>query len=872
MLQKYKNNFNHLKFIALKNAKNSKLDFIVRLTIFWKKIKKLKMNINNGEPNFTYELKQVFSYMMEVLVDEFPTEVLTPEYLMVSMLDTSNCHANMIIYNWLKDEDIETLRMAYTSVLKDYRHSQKKNGDVSVLKIILSEELEDLIDAAEAEANSIEVGSPIGSEHILLAILNKANKLKITKVLENSGLRYDAVRKQLKPSKAKTKEVKPKLTQIPPKSQINNSVNSVSVGNHEFIEKYTQNINKLVKEHKIDNLVGREKEINQIIRVMARRKKNNVILVGDGGCGTTSIAFGLAQRIENGNVPDFLEGKQLVMLDSVGMVSGTNFRGMLEERVNGLFKELKGSKRYILLLDDIQSMLKNSSKDSDMDLGSSLGDILSDGNVCVIGTATQKGYRNAVEANPQISRKFQKIVVEPATKDEAVEMLYTNKRYYEEFHRVKFTKETIKHIVLLADRYITNRKLPDSAFDVMDITGAMAGLANKDDEVIVNAKKELNSLDASKADYLNSGNFEKIDEITKRENELKAIIAEGRRKAVKSKKIYSVTSDDVAKTVSEMTGIPVGRLSASEKQKVANIDNILKKSIVGQDEAINAVCRVIKRNKVGLGNKSKTQGVFLCCGPSGVGKTLLAKKLAEEIYGSDKDLVRIDMSEYSEKSSVSKLTGASPGYVGYENGGQLTEAIKNKQYCVLLLDEIEKANQEVFNVFLQLFDEGRLTDSAGQVVNFKNIIVIMTSNVGARDVAEFGSGVGFYTNKEANKNSIISKQLKRTFSPEFLNRIDQIVYFNSLTDENLKGIIRLELGNFSKRLSELGFKLKCTDAVIDFLFQEATKEKNMGARPVIRLIQTNIEDKITDLLLINNYKKNHTFKFDCVDGVVDVVK
>ena len=301
------------------------------------------MNISNDEPNFTYELKQVFSYMMEVLVDEFPTEVLTPEYLMVSMLDTSNCHANMVIYNWLKDEDIETLRMAYISVLKDYRHSRKgKKDDVNVLKIVLSEDLEDLIDAAEAEANSIEVGSPIGSEHILLAILNKANKMKITKVLENSGLRYDAVRKQLKPSKAKTKEVKPTLTQIPPKSQINNSVNSVSVGNHEFIEKYTQNINKLVKEHKIDNLVGREKEINQIIRVMARRKKNNVILVGDGGCGTTSIAFGLAQRIENGNVPDFLEGKQLVMLDSVGMVSGTNFRGMLEERVNGLFKELKG--------------------------------------------------------------------------------------------------------------------------------------------------------------------------------------------------------------------------------------------------------------------------------------------------------------------------------------------------------------------------------------------------------------------------------------------------------------------------------------------------------------------------------------------------
>ena len=827
---------------------------------------------------YTLELKNVLSYMTDILVNEFPTDVFTPEYLIVSILDTKNCHANLILDNCLMSNNLEELKEIYISALEKHLNPNVKiEKDPSRVKY--NQELTKIIDKAKNEVMKTNA-EKIGTEHILLSILNPANEIGIEKVLKTVGLNYSFILNKcteqkpsiesspsnILPAKQGRNLLKPNLATL--KSEVNTIA---SANKNVFISQYTININELAKNGKVEKLVGRKKEINEIIKVFARRKKNNAVIVGNGGVGKTQLVYGLAHMIVSGDVPPFLENKEIVKLNAMALVSGTNFRGMFEERVKGLFDELQASDKYILFLDDIQTVLKSGSKDKDTDISNMIGNILTEGNVRVIGTTTFKEYRNTIENNSQISRKFQKIIVEPLTIEESIDVLSHNKVCYENFHNVVYSDSIIRKIVELSTRYITDRCLPDSAIDVMDLAGANARLLNKEPEEIKLEKKRLVVIEGEKEEAMNNGNFEKLEDLTNEENFIKKDIVEYKRNLKSNNNPKTIIDENiVSSTISEMTGIPISRLSINEKEKIAHIDDILKKSVIGQDEAIEAICRAIKRNKVGLGDKTKTMANLLLGGGSGVGKTLIAKKLAEEIFGDEKALVRIDMSEYSEKNSVAKLTGAAPGYIGYDNGGQLTEAIKNKQHCVLLLDEIEKADQEVYNLFLQLFDEGRLTDSAGQVVNFKNVIVLMTSNIGARQTAEFGGGIGFTTDKEANKKSIIEKELKKKFSPEFLNRIDKIVYFNNLTDENLKTIVRLEIDKLAKRIDELGYGFHYEDSLVDYIHSKAIKEKEFGARPIIRLVQNIIEDKITDVMLENNYEKGYIFnaKYDGKDVLI----
>lgn len=826
--------------------------------------------------NYTLELNEVLNYMTSTLYNEFPTDTFTLEYLILSILDNKNCHANMILDNCMMSDNIDELRKVYVSVLNEHTNPQLKSIPMNVR---FNDDLTRSLDCAKNEAMAIN-SSLIGTEHILLAILNKNNGFNEVNVFEKFRLEYDFIfnkcninktndKKETKPTKQRKLQERKINDKIPLKSQVNTKIISNNSSN-DYIEKYTTSLNKLAMDGKIDEIVGREQEIKEIIRVLSRRKKNNAVLVGLGGSGKTALVYGLANMIVNGNVPEVLDGKEIVMLNPMAIVSGTHFRGMFEERINGLFTELKRSDKYILFIDDIHTVLKGNSKEKDTDISGMIGEALSEGTIKIIGATTYKEYRNTIESNSSISRKLQKIAIEPTSSSDAIKILENNKKYYEEYHNVEYTDKAIKKAVELADRYVTDRSLPDSAFDVIDLAGANTSLMDREPIEIQNIKKRIRDIEDRKSEALNNGEFEIIDSLNAEQNVLNADIADYKRSNKKDIETIIINEDDIANVVSEMTKIPVSKLSLSEKDKIAHIDDVLKENIIGQNEAIESICQVIKRNKVGLGDKTHCGGVFLLGGPTGVGKTLLAKKIAEQIYGSENALIRIDMSEYSEKNSVSKLYGTSAGYIGYDDGGVLTNAIKRKPYSVVLLDEIEKADDSIYNLFLQVFDEGRLTEGNGNIVDCHNCIFIMTSNIGAKKAAELGNGLGFVNNEGKNKKSIIEKELKRKFTLEFLNRINKIVYFNNLTDDNLKNIVKLEINKFNNRLNSIEYNITYTDDVVNYIHAKAIKEKEFGARPIIKLIQTNIEDKITELMLENDYKPNYTFSASCNDNGIEI--
>lgn len=630
---------------------------------------------------------------------------------------------------------------------------------------------------------------------------------------------------------------------------------------------YCTNINELVKKGKYDQLVGRENEVNEVFRILGRRKVNNAILVGDSGVGKTQVVVGLAQKIISGEAPIMFKDKEIWKYNPTEMLAGTTLRGMFEERMVTMIKSLKDAKNAILFIDDIDSLFAEKTK-NDFDAGGVISEVFSNGDIQVVATSDFKGYKNICDANPSISKKLQKVSVDPLNEEDTYKILLDNKKYYEDFHGVEYPDSIIRSCVALAKRYITEKTLPSSAIDVMDELGSYKKMHNDLVENIRWRYKTLDEIKKAIEEASKKDNFDKVREYQQYERDIRCDLAK-MEDDVKSKNKLTVTEDDLYTTISQHTNIPIGKLKTTEKKELKNIDSKIKEVIIGQDEAIEVVSRAIKRNKIGLHQNNRPMGCFLFVGQTGTGKTLLAKTLAKEIFGDEKYLIRFDMSEYNDKTSVNKLIGASAGYVGYNEGGLLTESIKKNKYAVLLIDEIEKATEEIYNLFLQVFDEGFLTDNTGQKVDFKNTIIILTSNVGTKKAGQHKS-FGFESKETDDvKHGIIQKELKDKFPPEFINRLDEIVYFNNLDEDNLREIIKLEMKKFEERVKNIGYTVSYNDKVIDFLLSKIKDEKEYGARPIIRTIRDNIENKVTDLI-IDNYDPKVIFDITVDDDKIKV--
>ena len=638
------------------------------------------------------------------------------------------------------------------------------------------------------------------------------------------------------------------------------------------IDKYGKDITREAAEGRLDPVVGREVEIERLAQILSRRKKNNPVMIGEPGVGKSAIIEGLARRIVERKVARTLLDKRIVSLDMAAIVAGTKYRGQFEERLKAVIDEVSQNKNVIMFIDEIHNIVGAGNASGSMDAANLLKPALARGEFQCIGATTLDEYRKSIEKDGALERRFQKVLVEPTTPEQTLEILHNIKDMYEKHHGVNYTDEALKACVTLTDRYISDRFFPDKAIDAMDEAGSRVHITK------VDTPKEIEDLEAriaeaqdNKFKAVQAQNFESAANYRDQQEKLKdelAVAKERWERELDSRRV-TVNEDHIAEVVAMMTGVPVQRIAQSEGIRLLGMTDELKKQVVGQDEAIDKIARSIRRNRAGLRDPKRPIGSFMFLGPTGVGKTLLAKKLAQFLFNSDDALIRVDMSEYMEKFNVSRLVGAPPGYVGYEEGGQLIEKVRRHPYSVVLLDEIEKAHPDVFNMLLQVLDEGNLTDGLGRKVDFKNTIIIMTSNIGTRELKDFGAGVGFNTNEltKERSDSVIRKALNRQFSPEFLNRVDDIVTFGALNHESILKIVDIELASFYKRVEENGLKLEITDAAKN-LVADRGFDIQYGARPLKRAIQSEIEDPLSEMLLREEAQPGDTIVIDARGGQI----
>lgn len=726
----------------------------------------------------------------------------------------------------------------------------------------------------EAKVNKEEEIYP---EHLILSLLKHHDNLA-SQILEDFNVDYETFRNELEFLSEQQHD--PSLFEDLPQNAANDPDpyedepsqssylrKSGSKSQTPVLDNYGRDVSRLAEEGKLDPIVGRDREIERVSQILSRRKKNNPILIGEPGVGKTAIIEGLALRIVQKKVSRTLFNKRIVMLDLAALVAGTKYRGQFEERIKAIMSELEKTRDVILFIDEIHTIIGAGGATGSLDASNIFKPALARGELQCIGASTLDEYRQHIEKDGALDRRFQKVMVDPPTVEETIQILLNIRSKYEEFHSVNYSDGALISCVKLSDRYITDRFLPDKAIDVIDEVGARVHLKNIHvPKPIEELEKQIDQIKEQKNLAVKSQQYEKAADLRDLESKLLKKLEQAKQEweAEAKTKRYPVTEDDIAEVVSMMTGIPVNKVALSESKKLVNMADEMSKMIIGQDEAIEKVSKAIQRNRVGLKDPKKPIGTFIFLGPTGVGKTELAKGLARFLFDSDDSLIRLDMSEYMEKFTVSRLIGAPPGYVGYEEGGQLTEKVRRKPYSVVLLDEIEKAHPDVYNILLQVLDEGMLTDGLGRKVDFKNTILIMTSNIGVRQLKDFGQGVGFATktrmdNQDENTKNVIKNALKKTFSPEFLNRIDDVLIFNTLEKPEMHKIIQIVIHKLILRIEQLGYSFSLSDEAIDFLAEKGF-DPQFGARPLHRAVQKYLEDPLAEYLLQHNPEQGTKLK------------
>ena len=811
------------------------------------------------EAKFSNRVKEVISLSREEAL-RLGHDYIGTEHLLLGMIREGEGVAIGLLKKL--GVSLDELRNSVEQATKGTTTSNVKN----LANIPLTRQSEKVLKITYLEAKIFK-SHLIGTEHLLLSILRDEDNLA-TQILDKFEVGYDVVKEMLEyqtenpmaesdtddPDDDGGKMFGAGAT--PGSRRGESPAKGGEKTKTPVLDNFGRDLTKLAEEDKMDPIVGREKEIERVAQILSRRKKNNPILIGEPGVGKTAIAEGLALRIVQKKVSRVLFGKRVVTLDLASLVAGTKYRGQFEERMKAVMTEIEKSPDVIIFIDELHTIVGAGGASGSLDASNMFKPALARGEIQCVGATTLDEYRQYIEKDGALARRFQMVMVDATTPDETVQILENIKSKYEEHHNVTYSEEAIKACVTLSDRYISDRFLPDKAIDVLDETGARVHINNINvPETIVSLETQIEVVKEDKNNVVKSQKYEEAAQLRDKEKKLLAelkIEKDQWEKESKSKR-YQVNEESVAEVIGMMTGVPTNRVAQKEGEKLRNMNEELGQNVIGQDEAVTKLTKAIQRTRVGLKDPKKPIGSFVFLGPTGVGKTEMAKVLSKYLFDKEDSLVRIDMSEYMEKFSVSRLVGAPPGYVGYEEGGQLTEKVRRKPYSVVLLDEIEKAHPDVFNILLQVLDDGVLTDGLGRKVDFRNTIVIMTSNIGVRDLKDFGAGIGFATqsrkdNKAEVIKSTIQNALKKTFSPEFLNRLDDVIIFNSLEKEHIHKIIDISLGKLFKRISDLGYQVTVTESAKDFLSDKGY-DPQFGARPLNRAIQKYLEDPVAEEIL-----------------------